>query len=179
MLMNDSLDEHWLKVSCENYRLLAPGISGADTSLADKAEARAKEIRAEVNKAAEKIIAKNRPKPSTYMGGDTAELSAYLKGIWKNNNPGETVLGLRFYDAWARRTSWDWSDFDKAWQKSDASNISCSVLVKSPDGKYAYLHPIRVYKNHLKGNQLSTRIDVPPAGTRPLNPFQIIPVGNL
>ncbi|MBB6051523.1 hypothetical protein [Armatimonas rosea] len=179
LALNDSLDEHWLKTSCENYRLLAPGVPGADTALADKAEARAKEIRAEVNKAAEKVIAKNRVKPSTYTGADVAELSTYLKSIWKNNNPGETVLGVRFYDQWARRTSWDWSDFDKAWEKSDASSISCSVLVKSPDGKYAYLHPIRVYKNHLKGNQLSTRISVPPAGTRPQNPFQIIPVANL
>lgn len=177
--INDSLDEHWLKVSAENYRLLAPGVAGADTSLADKAEARVKEIRAEVNKAAEKVIAKNRARPSTYSGGDTEQLSSYLKSIWKNNNPTETVVGLRFFDQWERRTSWDWNDFDKRWDKSDASSLMCHVLVKSPDGKYAYQHGVRVYKNHLKGDQLSTRISVPPAGTRPMNPFNIIPLANL
>lgn len=175
--LNDSLDEYWLGVNIQNYRALAPSVPGAELTLADTAEARAKQIRAEVNKAAEKVIAKNRLKPSTYTGPDTGELTSYLNGVWKKTNPSEAVLKTAFWGNWERRTSWDWDEVNRGWQKSDRSSMTCAVIVKSPDSKYAYVRLVSVTKNHLRGNELMVRI--PPPGDKPANPHSIIPLGNL
>lgn len=168
----------WLENSIQNYRTLAPGVAGADAGLADRTEACLKEIRVSVDKATEKVVAKNRPRPNTYQGTDAAAITSYLKEGWKKTYPTETVLGIRLYDTWSRTTAWEWDDFHTRWEKADYSTMNVAVLVKSPDGKYAWQRIVKMVRNHLKGNTLGGQFP-PSEGLKPFTPFNIIPLGNL
>jgi hypothetical protein len=88
------------------------------------------------------------------------------------------VIGVRLFDSWDRRTAWEWSDFHSRWEKSDASRMQAAVLVKSPDGKYAYQRYASLVRDHLNGGQLVISTDPNDKG-RPTSPFEIVPLGNI
>jgi hypothetical protein len=162
----------------KNYRTLAPGVPDADLALADRTEARVKELRSSVDKAAEKVISKNRPRPNTYQGSDAAAVVSHLKEVWKKVYPNEAILGVRLYDSWARTTAWEWDDFHSRWEKADYSMMNVAILVKSSDGKYAWQRHMRLVHNHLKGNALGGALP-PSEGMKPFSPFDIIPLANM
>ena len=164
-------------LAAKNYRTVAPTISGADLELPDRTEKTLAALQASVDKAAEKAIAKNQPLPDTYAGADRDSLASAIRGFWKTERAAESVLGVRFFDKWDRRTAWNWNDFRSSWEKSDDSLMQAAVLVRAPDGKHAYQRYVRLRKDHLNGSRLLLSGG---GGTgRPVSPFDIVPLGNI
>jgi len=131
-------------------KLVADFGAGGDTT---KATAAIASSRATIQKLSTEYSTKSaatfRLPAEAYNGADKAELKQKVQSKWKENYPGDQILGLRFLKSdWERRKEWNYNN--GTWYHYDNSVLLVYVVIKK-SAELATVYPAYVNKNNQSG----------------------------
>ncbi|MCP5352607.1 MAG: hypothetical protein H6926_05400 [Chromatiales bacterium] len=158
-----------------NYRAYGAGTELDGDGVADALSQRTARLRKQIDDYSAEVVAANRPAKDMFAGADGAEIRDLARTLWLRENPDHKVLRVSVIsENWNRKTSWDWSSFDKRWEKRDYSKVLVAVLIDAGDGIYAYEYIMPMFRLHLQGDTLGGTASRTTG--KPSNPFMIIPL---
>lgn len=136
------------------YDAMCKDLPTYQAGLRDGLKKAEQELEAQSLKYAEKIIAENQPKKTTYNGTDRSQLESLLRASWGKSYPQEKILAVRFDSDWQRAAGYRWNSAGTSWEKYDKSSITFVVYVQGKDAKYAIAHGAVANKDHLNGDKI-------------------------
>ncbi|CAN5499266.1 hypothetical protein BH11PSE11_BH11PSE11_13450 [soil metagenome] len=131
-------------------KLVAEFGKGGDSAKANSAIANAKAaVESLSEQYSTKAAASFRLPAETYNGGDKSRLRDQIVAKWKENYPGDQVLGVRFLKPdWERRKESNYNN--GSWYHYDNSVLLAYVVIKK-SGELATVYPAYVNKNNQSG----------------------------
>jgi len=131
-------------------KLVADFGKGGDTSKVTAAIASSKSAIEKLStEYSTKSAATFRLPAEVYNGGDKADLKQKVQSKWKENYPGDQILGLRFLKSdWERRKEWNYNN--GTWYHYDNSVLLVYVVIKK-SAELATVYPAYVNKNNQTG----------------------------
>jgi len=131
-------------------KLVADFGKGGDTA---KATAAIASSRATIEKLSTEYSTKSaatfRLPAEAYNGADKADLKQKVQNKWKENYPGDQILGLRFLKTdWERRKEWNYNN--GTWYHYDNSVLLVYVVIKK-SAELATVYPAYVNKDNQSG----------------------------
>jgi hypothetical protein len=139
-----------LKTRLELMQAFDPTIGGQLAARLAGLEADFTEKQASLREA---IIAANAPPADNYQGPDRAAVIAVATQVWKKRQPDAEILAVRIpSQAWEHEILWRWSGTQ--WYKVDRSRMYLHLILKY-DNQLALMRQITIWKNHLKGDEIT------------------------
>jgi len=137
------------------YDTMCKDLPGYQPGLRESIKKVEQELDSQALKYAEKIIAENQPKKTTYNGSDRSQLDSLIRAAWAKEYPQEKILAVRFDGDWSRAAGYRWEESGLRWVKYDRSSITFTVYVQGKEAKYAIAHGAAANKDHLNGDKVT------------------------
>lgn len=125
--------------------------SGASMEDREKIGTELERLRKEILAGPEKVkkAILNQPAPKdVYKGKDKDAIKAKIKAAWKDREPGEEIIAIKFdKENWERKKTKNWVENGSYYQYVDVSTLTVRVIVKK-DAETATIYGIYVQKDN-------------------------------